>query len=1495
MHDRKSLCLWMVLVHLLSIVTLVSAATPRVMVSFNRKGRGPSRDPSVYDVKVHHYTPKTMDASFCTRLAEAQILYIGQYAGDATGPAIFADPERSAAVRALLERGGMLFVDYAANSGDGPTRKFFAGLGLAHPGTPTGKNYRCVAAPDSRSPLLTRPNKLAGKKGRSALNGYGAWENWPAAWDAPFRVARNPKRAAMLVKTSVLGKGTIILSQMPAAFRNKPGTSKQLADNIIALAFGALPGPGRTVAVYDPYTRKDPAANVLYLKNSARVRWHFEDCEFRIPFLLGEPIGMARAAAPIEMRVTLPAGALPESVRVCEAWGTPLPCQVHAADAGSREIGCTFEADLSPHATRLLLLYCGTQPAAPAEAPYGFALTEEEDGFLLRNDKILISLDKKQAALGKIKPTGGNTRNQLAAWGAIGPGRGNWISLSGGGGIHPGGPEKFEAAVLEDGAVRKRVRYTSPKLEVIYTLYAGAPAVFYSVTAKEALNVTRFTGWTPYGDGDRDALYYEANEGLKNLRLQGGTFYRPYGEIGRFLKEGWLAIADARGEVGGEFADRALLRTITIGHHQANGETIKAGGKLAAGKPAHGAFIAAEGDHTAVRNAYVAWKNPPELVKGELERRDAAPAPAVPRFGKEFILEVGPFAWFGATSRVRGDEVKAERLLTEIEKAGGNFVNTRMGRASFLSALIPRAHDRGMGIQIRAPVPHKPKPCPVVEKDKYVEAAKRVAELGVDTLYLLDEYEFSGRCKGCRETFPKIYGMDMPANPDVSKLAEPAHHNFYLYKMNAITDVIRDMTLAARAIKPDIFTFQVTSPNNHFRLTGYHDLETQSEYLTTTCTDLYSTDLNATKYMMKHVRGTQGNEKPVLIVNGCKWTARDTRINAKHQLLAGANALWHFSFSFMRTCPGVTEANAKVSHWLTRTGMGDMLARSHPVPYLAVFRDRDAFIDSLKRGECSGRLTDYENRIRELCLMRNVPTDILFSKYLSPAELAKYKVLIVPHERVLSDARAEQIADYVRGGGSAIVEGEAVRNPILAALCGVEPADGALADATGLNGTADPLAGIEAEVASKIVPLRTAGAAVLAEANDAPAVTMATAGQGKIACVALTRMPTHIMKRLVRQLGGRRPIELTAELEEKIDTNVLTDGRRYIVAAHNPHYATHRSARLDTAALAAPAGAVAIDFDQGRRAPYNGDVQVELGPTRFAFVAVAAPQDCAMPEAAARSTAGAPAHAPVPGMTFLRIEAPEESRTAEREKDPDKLYVGIFKTQTAPPSALDMGAEAMMNALRQQPGLAPEFIDNDAPATLGFYDVVIVPNMRNRAPNLSEQWQRNLRGYVEKGGGALLVHHSAGYPSTTPPVFPEIASAPDYIPITTMKVADEHPIVNGESMRKRFPKKAADPAFEQYFRATQLTAGQEFVAGFPDYIKLEPGSAGKTLVKSALRGAQGGDPVVVAGRAGKGRVVLSGMNIGCRAVKTAEKRTFEEALTPGELAILVNSVYWLAE
>jgi len=128
-----------------------------------------------------------------------------------------------------------------------------------------------------------------------------------------------------------------------------------------------------------------------------------------------------------------------------------------------------------------------------------------------------------------------------------------------------------------------------------------------------------------------------------------------------------------------------------------------------------------------------------------------------------------------------------------------------------------------------------------------------------------------------------------------------------------------------------------------------------------------------------------------------------------------------------------------------------------------------------------------------------------------------------------------------------------------------------------------------------------------------------------------------------------------------------------------------------------------------------------------------------------------------------------------------------------------------------------------------------------------------------------------------------------------MRVAADHDVATGGALRRLYPAKSENPAFGAYFDVTKMAAGDQFQSGFADYIKLAPADGGSVVVTSERVGNAGGDATVVAGDVGRGRVVLSGINIGCHTVPGDGKFEYSEELSHEEAAILVNSVYWLAE
>ncbi|OGV61687.1 MAG: hypothetical protein A3K19_24095 [Lentisphaerae bacterium RIFOXYB12_FULL_65_16] len=135
-------------------------------------------------------------------------------------------------------------------------------------------------------------------------------------------------------------------------------------------------------------------------------------------------------------------------------------------------------------------------------------------------------------------------------------------------------------------------------------------------------------------------------------------------------------------------------------------------------------------------------------------------------------------------------------------------------------------------------------------------------------------------------------------------------------------------------------------------------------------------------------------------------------------------------------------------------------------------------------------------------------------------------------------------------------------------------------------------------------------------------------------------------------------------------------------------------------------------------------------------------------------------------------------------------------------------------------------------------NVVVLQNFNLELPADSEI-SRNLRAYVEQGGGLLLGHDTAWYMES---MFPEVAQrdvpknkaeAGRHVVDTNLAVSEPHASVGA------------------------VAKGQEFPTEFRDHMIFKPGPQGTVVIKNTF-----GDPVYVVAEIGKGRVVFSGCYYG---------------------------------
>jgi len=186
----------------------------------------------------------------------------------------------------------------------------------------------------------------------------------------------------------------------------------------------------------------------------------------------------------------------------------------------------------------------------------------------------------------------------------------------------------------------------------------------------------------------------------------------------------------------------------------------------------------------------------------------------------------------------------------------------------------------------------------------------------------------------------------------------------------------------------------------------------------------------------------------------------------------------------------------------------------------------------------------------------------------------------------------------------------------------------------------------------------------------------------------------------------------------------------------------------------------------------------------------------------------------------------------------------------------------LIACLNRQPGIKAFILYNYQPDTLTECDALIFPQ-KERSPLRLIRGLPAIRRWVEQGGGVMFLHDAVGY-RRNPAVFPEVGAGIEHAKLHTVQIATNHPVTAG------------------------LAASQSFTPGFQyDHIAIHVGEQGKTVVKN-----EKGQPVMVVGEIGQGRVVLNGMLTGRKGGSDDGAGTDTEP-EGDELKVLLNAVQWL--
>ncbi len=179
------------------------------------------------------------------------------------------------------------------------------------------------------------------------------------------------------------------------------------------------------------------------------------------------------------------------------------------------------------------------------------------------------------------------------------------------------------------------------------------------------------------------------------------------------------------------------------------------------------------------------------------------------------------------------------------------------------------------------------------------------------------------------------------------------------------------------------------------------------------------------------------------------------------------------------------------------------------------------------------------------------------------------------------------------------------------------------------------------------------------------------------------------------------------------------------------------------------------------------------------------------------------------------------------------------------------------------PGVQAGLFSDPTQQELKAFDVIVFPAARDMG-DTSEDWRENVRQFVERGGSVIFSHNSVGrLPSSAfgNSLFPDICAGYDN------QIAKE-PILTVS---------AAHPALDP------LNAGDTFTQEYHDHLSIRPGPEGKVLLRDSM-----GNPVLVVGTYGKGRVIYTGQIFGMS--RRDEQREPEDQ----EWTLLYHLLRWCA-
>jgi hypothetical protein len=1228
-------------------------------------------------------------------------------------------------------------------------------------------------------------------------------------------------------------------------------------------------------------------ANPLYLKKMPEKIWWNKDYKHRIPILVSETIGKVRSKAVIHFECDFQQKVNPKSIRIVTPWEEELPSQINPISDSKVEI--LFQAGLRKYQNRPFFIYFGNPVAKQTNYDSDLSMKQRANELIVRNEKIQVCFGtnhKRSAKINSLKITGSDVPNQLTE-------RYTGVTWSG----FDLGKYKFteKPEIKDDGLFKKTIVYKAKELSIEYSIYSSSPRIDFKIISHGAKKVSTETKWIAGGGDAYDLFYYEGKKGPLYFKAGPDKITDigdyPRKTLTKWMREGWAALDDKRvNETVGTFWNPQSLSRFQYYMQTINGgETFYINFSL--DKPVVGSLVAINGNWKKFRNNYIDWKNSPVITLGKMQNYSRNIQAKVPDYVKDFTCG---FKFSERREGTRVSEDYADRIVQNIRKLGGNSAKLNiyniesipltkeqyekfqkvynkyysgkwkrssfpqykksMATDSYLQGLTKAAHKQGVAVRTWTRVTPLKHPKTSFYNDpeavQFVfDIYKSMAKAGVDLLQTSCAGEWSSGYKKHKN------------NPDAWFAVDKGH-----------VDFAKKLQKEMKKDYPDLPLNSMSSVDGW--LPKLQFMDEKAQYLDTLenefCPGMIP-NMATLKYGIKRLQGFLGNDGGAVHHHFYYYVPNSLyRVSEMEcPMIFGVKGFGHENLQNSYSDKELNEITADFYRLTNYTSLDKFLAKCTPYKFMGVLRDGNEVKNDIRKKRIAmfpGKYSLHEARCKNIISLKNIPTDLVCNRFFKVDMFDKYKIIFIPSTESLSDKTVKEISKYIKNGGVVIAEGKVADNKKFAKLAGIVKA-GNTAHKTIINSI--PMG----------APFRVkaAGAKVfLRDTQKKPALFIRNIGKGKLIYspyilsddLANSAKKSNWLRKEIFTLVGNAPIVPPVKLANRMESSLLKNGNEYFFGVYNPAYETELKGNIGIDIPTANKQFV-LNVKTGKKTPFNGKVNVDIPPLQTGFFIIGSAATTALPKTrSARILGGA---SPITGMKFInkKINAFDFTFTKQgKTKVVGVLYINNKKgRQSQAHGALEI-YETLKDTFKN---VKFKLLENLQNKTINGCDALIVPNMGTGLPfQLQQKWWERVADFANQGGGVMLIHHSIGVGEVGEPAFPSIGSwSGAYYPVHNFKIVNKHPIVKG------------------------LPLGTVFTDTCWDYDQIKLGEDAMLIAKG-LRKDGIPTPALVAGKYGKGHVVVSGIGIGC-GQKMIDGKLKSVGLRPtgGLKIILINAVKWM--